>query len=206
VPEKRTVLTTGFVVLTGLALGMGASAADAFQGFGADARAWVRILSIVLNMVVAWVGAAFLVGRMARTRRKAVVAGLVVLYVAVLGYYLFGALLGDRAQVGTTTLTAASLRWLIAATVAGPVFGLLGNVARRCDWMGILASLSLPVVAALEVFGRLRITLDGFRIDPLREWTAAAVFIATLTAAAWSLALARKTGRQELAAPAPGTR
>jgi hypothetical protein len=193
-PRNRSVfmLKPALVVLTGLALGVGASAADSFQGFGPDARPWVRVVSIALNMVVAWVGAAFLAGRVSKTVRGAVVAGVLVLYVAVLGYYLFGAFFGDRMQVGSTTLTSASLRWLIAATVAGPVFGLLGYLGRRRTWVGILATLSLPVVAVLEVFVRLRISLDGFRFDPLREWTAVVVLVATILAAAWSLALSRK--------------
>lgn len=122
--------------------------------------------------------------------------GLVVLYVAVLSYYLFGALVGDRTQVGWTTLAAVSLRWLIAATVIGPVFGLLGHLARRSGWLEIIATLSLPTTAALEVFGLFRISLVGFRIDPLREWTIATILVATFLAAAWSLAVAHIANRR----------
>lgn len=42
------------VVIVGLALGMGASATDGFMGFGVGPQAWVRVLSIFLNMVIAW--------------------------------------------------------------------------------------------------------------------------------------------------------
>jgi hypothetical protein len=184
------------VVIVGLGLGIGASAADRFMGFGVGPHAWVRVLSIFLNMVVAWAGTAFLVGRATRTPRDAGVAGLVVLYAAVLGYYAFGALFGDRMHVGWATLSEVSLRWLVVATVAGPMFGLLGHLSRRSDWLGIIATLSLPVTAALEVFGRFRISLDGFRIDPLREWTIAAVLVAACLTAAVSLAVAHSADRR----------
>lgn len=179
------------IVIVGLAVGMGASAADAFMGFGVGSQAWVRVLSIFLNMVISWVGTAFLVGRVTRTPRNAAVAGLVVLYVAVLGYYVFGAFLGDRVHVGWTTLSAVPLRWLVVATVVGPVFGLLGHLSRRSDWLGTIATLSLPATAVVEVFGLFRISLDGFGLDPLREWTIATVLVAAFLAAAWSMAVAR---------------
>jgi len=185
----------GMVVIVGLALGVGASAADSFQGFGLGPQASVRVLSIFLNMAITWVGTAFLVGRATRNPRGALAAGLLVLYVAVLGYYVFGAFFGDRVHVGGATLTAVSLRWLVAATLVGPAFGLLGHLARRSDWLGITAALSLPVTAAAEVFGLLRISLDGFTIDPLREWTIIAVLVAAFVVAAWSLAAALAAGR-----------
>jgi len=81
------------------------------------------------------------------------------------------------------------------ATVVGPVFGLLGYLSRRSGWLGIVATLSLPVTAAVEVFGLFRISLDGFRIDPLREWTIAAVLVAAFRAAAVSLAVAHTADR-----------
>lgn len=179
------------VVAGGLALGIGASAADAFMGFGVGSQAWLRVVSICLNMITAWVGAAFLVGRVARSVRTATAGGLAVLYAAVLGYYAFGAFLGDRVHVGRATLSAVSIRWLVVATLVGPVFGVLGYLARRGDWVGVFAALSLPVTAAVEVFGLLSISLDGFRIDPLREWSIAAVLVASLAAAVWSIAVAR---------------
>lgn len=183
-------------VIVGLVLGTSASAADAFQGFGPGALAWVRVLSIALNMGIAWVGTAFLMGRTARNRPSAVIAGLATLYFAVFGYYLFGALFGDRLQVTWTSLTATSVRWLVAATVAGPLFGLLGYLAHRSGWPGIIAALSLPTTAALEVFGQFRISLAGFKVDPLREWTVTAVLVSAAAAATWSLVVARTANQR----------
>ena len=189
--RPRRLIRPVVVVVGGLALGIGASAADAFMGFGDGSHAWVRVASIALNMITAWVGAAFLVGRVARSARSAVVGGLAVLYSAVLGYYAFGATFGDRAHVGWATLSAVSIRWLVVATLVGPAFGVLGYLARRRDWFGIIATLSLPATAAVEVVGLFRISLDGFRIDPLRESTIAAVLMAAFVAAAWSRIAAR---------------
>lgn len=174
----------------GLLVGVGASATDAHQGFGADNRPWVRVLSILLNVATAWVLAAFVAGRVTQTWGQAVAAGSMSLYVAVVGYYVYGVTLGDRIDVGLSALTGVTGYWLLVATVAGPVFGVLGRVTHLPGVAGTLAALSVPGVAAGEVVGRLRISRDGFQTDPLREWTCAALLLAAMACAAWTLARA----------------
>lgn len=175
------------VACLGLLVGVGASAADALQGFGADNRPWVRVLSILLNSATVWVLTAFVAGRVARTWRQAVAAGSMSLYLAVVGYYTYGVTLGDRIDVGLGALTGVTGYWLLMATVAGPVFGVLGRVTQLTGLSGPLAALSVPAVAVLEVVGRYHISLNGFQIDPLREWTCVALLLAAMVCAAWTL-------------------
>jgi hypothetical protein len=177
---RRSARNLRVAAVLGLLLGIAASAADSFQGFGSDFRPWVRVLSIALNLIVVWVGAAFVAGRMASSRAGAALAGALALYAAVFGYYVFGGLFGDRVHVGLWALSGATLQWLAVATVAGPIFGLLGWLSRRKGVVGGMAVLSLPAAALLEVLVILRISVEGFTIDPLREWTIAAALVLAL--------------------------
>lgn len=174
--------------LLGVFVGVGASASDAHQGFGAGDRPWVRVLSIALNVAVAWALAAFVAGRRASTGRGAAAAGALSLYLAVVGYYAYGVTMGDRLDVGVSALRGVTGYWLLVATVIGPVCGMLGRASRGTGVPGTLAALAVPVLAVAEVLGRLRISTAGFRIDPVREWTLLALLLAAAAWAAWTLA------------------
>jgi hypothetical protein len=162
------------IIAVGLFLGVGASAADSFQGFGSDFRPWVRVLSVTLNLIVLWVCIAFFAGRFASTSVRSALAGALALYAPAAGYYVFGGLFGDRGDVGVATLGGTALRWFAIATVAGPVFGVLGWISRRKRG-GYAAILCLPVVALVEAIVVLKISIGGFTTDPLREWTVVSI-------------------------------
>jgi hypothetical protein len=124
------------VVLTAAALGVLAFMADAVDGVPG------QIMVAVVSSGLAWGLAALLTGRTATGRRSAVTGATVLLVSATLVYYLLllvvsrrwsGGTLQDGSSAdryGLRSLAVMTTAWLLVSVVAGPVFGLLGQMTR----------------------------------------------------------------------------
>jgi hypothetical protein len=137
------------VVLIGVILGVTAAAGDSSIGLGTSDAA--RVLAWIPNLGCLWVGMAFLVGAWFRRPWMAAVAGCGALAAAVIAYYTFGLTLGDRVDVGFAGVRPYLLRWLVAALIAGPAFGVIGYAFRRGrGGAGLLGAVALPAAVIAE--------------------------------------------------------
>jgi hypothetical protein len=135
----------------GVILGSAAAASDTNAGGGlGQASAWLAV-SMVLNSGFVWAGLAVLAGRSATTPVRAAIAGFLGLACAVGSYYAYGALVGDRIEVGFTGLAGVARYWLYAAAFLGPVLGLVGAGTRRPGLLGLAATLVVPLGAITEM-------------------------------------------------------
>ena len=176
------------ILIAGLILGTATSLADSSIAFGSHEQPWVRAAAIVLNLATTWAALAFLTGRASGTPVGAAVAGTVVLWVAVLGYYAYGGLFGDRADVGWQTLLRAARVWVALADFTGPVFGLLGWWRRHGRQAASAAATTIPLLALAEVFVRIGWSPAELSSDPVIGWTLLGVITLAVTAL---LAMAR---------------
>jgi hypothetical protein len=165
---------------------------------GLDQSPTLRAVSMILNAGSVWAGLAVLAGWIAYGRLAGPFAGIVSLWCAVLGYYGWGVLAGDRVDVGISGLSGAVRAWSIAALVLGPLFGLAGTLIRRYDIVGSLALLVVPVGALVEVFVIRRLDRESFAIDPALAWAQAAIVGAALGGIAYAaLVEVRRRGLPE---------
>jgi len=109
---------TALLVAVGAGLGFGA--------FGALGQAHFEgTLDAFANSISTWLVAAFVVGALATTGRRAALAGFAACAFQLLGYYAVNAV----RDVGTTSALVAF--WSACAVVGGPLFGLAGHTWRR---------------------------------------------------------------------------
>jgi hypothetical protein len=103
---------------------------------------------MLVNSGTVWGGLAILAGWLVRRPVQAMGAGLVSLLTALGVHYGFGLAVGmfDAAAV------AANAYWFAVAAVVGGPLGLVGVVARRSDWWGVVARLVVPAAAVYEPF------------------------------------------------------
>lgn len=148
-PVPRTVTVVAMAVV----LGVLAFLADAVDG-GAG-----RIVVAVVSSGLAWGLAALLTGRAATDPRRAVTGSTVLLVSATLVYYLLilvvsrrwsGGTLQDGSSAdryGLRSLAVMTTAWLLVSVVAGPLFGLLGQMTKTMPVPG--AALAAGVACGL---------------------------------------------------------
>lgn len=183
------------VPILGAALGTATSASDVAAG-GMDQTPVDRAVSMVLNAGFVWAGAAVLAGWLLAERRLArtAVAGICTLLTAVLAYYTYGVLIGDRAAGGLDTVSGMVRLWAGAALVVGPVLGALGALCRSTGLPGVLARLVVPSGAIFEMVVLRGLDEESFRVDPVLARTQAAIVaIAALSILAAVVAARRRS-------------
>lgn len=185
------------VPLLGIALGAATSASDAAAG-GLDQTSFDRVVSMVLNAGFVWAGAGVLAGWLLGESRlsRGALAGVTTLVAAVLAYYAYGVLVGDRTDAHLASVSGFVRLWAAAAFLAGPVLGAVGVLCRRAGVLGFLARIVVPVGATVELLVLRHLDGESFRVDPALAWTQAAV----VGCAALSV-LAAATGLRRAAAP-----
>jgi Family of unknown function (DUF6518) len=129
-------------VLAGLVIGAFWGALSAFTN-SLDSP-----VSLIVNAGWAWAGVAVLAGRLAGTLPAGAAAGAGSLIATTTAYYLLDAVLRDE-SVGL--YQAEMLYWWLAAIVVGPVLGVIGVTSRRPGALGLLARLTVPVGAIVEM-------------------------------------------------------
>lgn len=187
------------MVLAGLALGVAASMADEL-GSGLAPVPAARAAGIVLNAGSIWAVSAILAGSVFRAPRRSAVGGALILVAEVAGYYGYGLLLGDRADVGLTALSGVLRFWLVAAVALGPALGVLGWAARRPDLRGLPARCAVPLIVVLEVLVRFRPGPTSFEDDPVWAWTVYGLLVVAIGAGV-ALTLHWASGRRRARVP-----
>lgn|SRR5690606_37033206 len=146
----------------------------------------MEIVSILFDSGWAWAGLAVLTGWLAnRAGRqgaaalvRGAVAGTLSLLVATAAYYALDTIVH---QVPIGSYVYDTIFWALAAVLFGPVLGAIGACAGRPGAIGVLARVTVPVGAAVQMVvqppGRNEVLTA---IGQWVVWTAAAVSIAVV--------------------------
>jgi hypothetical protein len=168
-----------FVVGLGMALGVATAWVDVKAGGLGQDGLW-RAASMVLNSGSAWAALAVVGGWLIGRPLAGAVAGTVALVAAVVGYYAFGVLAGDRTYVGFAGVSGAVRMWALLAVVVGPALGLAGALVRRPGLVGLVAVLVVPVGVVVEMVGLHRLSGETFAVDPALAWAQAAMVVGAI--------------------------
>jgi hypothetical protein len=170
----------------GVALGVVSAWVDVRAGGLEQDGSW-RAASMVLNSGSAWAALAVVGGWLIGRPLAGAVAGTVALVAAVVGYYAFGVLAGDRTDVGFAGVSGAVRMWALLAVVVGPVLGLAGALVRRPGLIGLVAALVVPVGVVVEMVGLHRLSGQTFAVDPALAWAQAMMVAAAVLGAGSAL-------------------
>ena len=163
----RDAIKATLALCAGVALGIAAAAADRSIGGTSDA---VRVMLWIPNIGSLWVALAFLASAWLDCPWRSVLLGCGALVAAVCAYYAYGLTLGDRTGVGLHAILPTLAKWLVAAVVAGPVFGLSGFLFRTSrGGAGLLGAVAFPAVIIIESGYQLVHELPYFANDPWRD-------------------------------------
>jgi hypothetical protein len=122
-----------------------------------------RVASLVFNSGAAWAGVAVLGGWLVGSTLRGLIAGPVVLILAVVSYYLVGAVTGSENRGGSADQVAY---FGLVSLLAGPVLGAAGGSIRRRDLLGLVSALVVPVGVYVETIWRASIV--QVQSDPAR--------------------------------------
>lgn len=107
-----------------------------------------KVLSLLMGVGWAWAALAVVMGRVAGKWARGAVAGALGLVAATVAYYVTDSLvLGDPIALYATEL----VMWSVAGLVLGAVLGVVGAAIRQPGVIGLLAALTVPVGAAVQV-------------------------------------------------------
>jgi hypothetical protein len=167
------------VVGLGVALGVATAWVDVRAG-GLEQDGLWRAASMVLNSGSAWAALAVVGGWLIGRPLAGAVGGTVALVAAVVGYYAFGVLAGDRTDVGFAGVSGAVRMWALLAVVVGPALGLAGALVRRPGLVGLVAVLVVPVGVVVEMVGLRRLSGETFAVDPALAWAQAGMVVGAI--------------------------
>jgi hypothetical protein len=143
-----------------------------------------RVASLVFNSGTAWAGVAGLGGWLVGSTLRGLIAGPVVLILAVVSYYLVGAVTGSENRGGSADQVAY---FGLVSLLAGPVLGAAGGSIRRRDMLGLVSALVVPVAVYVETIWRASIV--QVQSDPARPL--ADIVLVTLATVGAAVAVAR---------------
>ncbi|GAA3374940.1 hypothetical protein GCM10020367_40750 [Streptomyces sannanensis] len=145
----------------GLAAGVGFGAATSlvnalsspYVGFGAPLTGTVwasaaKVLSLLMDAGWAWAALAVAMGWLAGTRARGASAGALALIAATGAYYVTDAFTREEPLASYATET---VMWCTAGLLFGLVLGAVGATIRRPGLVGMLAALTVPVGAAVQM-------------------------------------------------------
>lgn len=146
--RRRRVLT---VALAGVGYGVTTSALNALSSpFGELAGTWLqsglRVLSTMTGAGWAWAALAVAAGWSSRSRRWGAAAGALALVAATTAYYGLDNVLREEPVVDSDILL-----WSAGAALLGPPLGVIGAYLGRPGPLGLLAALTVPVGAGVQV-------------------------------------------------------
>ncbi|MEU6341616.1 hypothetical protein ABZ883_11795 [Streptomyces sp. NPDC046977] len=137
-----------------------------------------KVLSLLMDAGWSWAALAVLVGAAARTPLQGALVGAVSLVAATGAYYATDSLVADAG--------GGLVVWCVAALLFGSVLGAVGASTRRRGVAGLVASLTVPVGAALQMV----VLPPGPALLPLSPPAVLArtvVWVAAALGAAWAL-------------------
>ncbi|MFD6329474.1 hypothetical protein ACFWGI_07870 [Streptomyces niveus] len=144
------------IMVGGLAAGMGFGAATALVnnlsspyaelGMPLKGTVWAsaaKVLSLLMDAGWSWAALAVAMGWLARTRVRGALVGVLALFAATGAYYVTDALVSGA---GTDMVA-----WMLVGLPVGVVLGAVGAAIRRPGLIGLLAALTVPVGAAVQM-------------------------------------------------------
>ncbi|OUC97058.1 hypothetical protein [Streptosporangium minutum] len=156
------------VLAAGAVFGAATSLANAVARLSVDLESqeattsgWsiMEIVSVLLDSGWAWAGLAVLAGLLAtraeqsdlraRTLARGAVAGVLTLLAATAVYYAVDTIVHD---VPLSSYGYETLYWWAATVLLGPILGAIGACARQPGAIGVLAQVTVPVGAAVQMF------------------------------------------------------
>jgi hypothetical protein len=142
-----------------------------------------RVASLVLNSGAAWAGMAVLGGWLGSSLRG-LIAGPVVLILAVVSYYFVGAMAGSENRDGSIDQVAY---FGLVALLAGSVLGAAGSRIRRRDVLGLVSALVVPLGVYAEMIWR----ASNVQVQPDPARPLADIVLVTLATVGVTIAVAR---------------
>jgi hypothetical protein len=143
-----------------------------------------RVASLVFNSGAAWAGVAVLGGWLVGSTLRGLIAGPVVLILAVVSYYLVGAVTGSENPDGSVDQVTY---FGLVSLLAGSVLGAAGGRIRRRDVLGLLSALAVPLGVYVETIWRG--SMVQVQSDPARPL--ADIVLVTLATVGAAVAVAR---------------
>lgn len=147
-----------------------------------------RVASLVVNSGSAWAGVAVLGGWLVGSTLRSLIAGPLVLILAVVSYYLVGAVFGSENPDGSVDQVTY---FGLVSLLAGPVLGAAGGSIRRRDVLGLASALVVPLGVYVETIWRAPVS--PMQPDPARPL--ADIVLVTLATAGAAVAVARYVRR-----------
>lgn len=136
-----------------------------------------KVLSLLLDVGWSWAALAVAAGLIARTPAGGALAGPLALVAATATYYAT-----DDLLVGAGS---ALLFWAVVAVCFGPLLGMAGAAMRRPGLTGLLAALTVPVGAAVQM--AVLPPRPHLTVTPAIAVAEALVWTASAAGAAWAL-------------------
>lgn len=156
--------------MTCLFLGVGFGAATSLVNAVSSPRAaWqsiARFVSFLLDAGWAWAALAVAAGWIVGTRVGGAVGGVISLAAATTVYYAVDALLRQEPFIG---YLSEMWIWWLASLLLGSALGTIGASIKRPGVVGLLAGLTVPVAAAVQMVV-LPPGLDGAILHPEAVW------------------------------------
>ncbi len=147
----------------------------------ADASPFGAAASLVVNAGWAWAGVAVAAGWLLGTSARGAAAGVLALFAMTTAYYGMDSVLRDE-PFGSYWYEMR--RWWIASLAFGSVLGALGGSIRRPGVIGLLAGLTVPVGAAVEMILLPREGRPFGVVNPVYDWLRPVVWTAAAAATA----------------------
>ncbi|MFE3455561.1 hypothetical protein ACFXJ8_42275 [Nonomuraea sp. NPDC059194] len=179
-------------VLLGVAFGAGTSLVNALSspysplGAPLDGTVWggaAQVLSLLVDSGWAWAALAVGVGWLVGGLVGAGVAGVAALMAATAAYYAMDALLRDEPL---SWFWPETVLWWGASVVFGSVLGAVGAAIRHPGMIGLLAGLTVPVGAAVQMV--VLPPAPGLTATSTTVWAQALVWAGALLGAALMVA------------------
>jgi hypothetical protein len=143
-----------------------------------------RVASLVVNSGAAWAAMPVLGGWLVASTLRGLIAGPVVLILAVISYYLVGAVAGSENPDGSVDQVT---HFGLLGLLAGPVLGGVGGRIRGRDVLGLVSALVVPLGAYVEQIWR----ASAVQVQPDPARPLADFVLVTLATAVVTVAVAR---------------
>jgi hypothetical protein len=143
-----------------------------------------RVASLVFNSGAAWAGGAVFGGWLVGSTLRGLLAGPVVLILAVVSYYLVGAVTGSENPDGSIDQVTY---FGLVSLLAGPVLGAAGGRIRRRDALGLVSALVVPLGLCVETIWRASVV----QVQPDAARPLADIVLVTLATVGAAVAVAR---------------
>lgn len=155
-----------------------------------------EVASKLLDAGWAWAGLAIAVGWLAGSTARGAIAGSLSLLAATAAYFGMDSILWNEPGIDVGLLDRLSFLylywpdfwpeirfWWLASVVLGPVLGVVGASIKRPGVIGLLAGLTLPVGATVQMIWLTGNPPPEVSPEPAMDWARAIVWVATAVGA-----------------------